>query len=186
MRLDTTGGNADPQGIVQEIEIWLYEQMVYAQPSICPGEYDAQIPMGFWDKNGSSNPRQTTRPNQQKSKQKKAKNKTEHLPNCGLYSPGWRRSIIEIKQKVKGIEKTVEHESACDTNCNCFSCDSHQRISINTGGLRNRRTTGDHPNCIIIEIGQKTKKSLRDLRRLAVTQTPVKKPSANGGLKKKS
>ena len=27
-------------GIVQEIEIWPFEQMVYAQPNISPGEWD--------------------------------------------------------------------------------------------------------------------------------------------------
>ena len=28
----------DSLGDVQEIKIWRYEQMVYAQPNICPGE----------------------------------------------------------------------------------------------------------------------------------------------------
>ena len=42
------------------------------------------------------------------------------------------------------------------------------------GGLRNKRTCGDHPNYCIIEIGQNTEKSPGDLRRLAVAQTPVK------------
>ena len=32
---------------------------------------------------------------------------------------------------------------------------------------------GDHPNYSIVEIGQKTKKSPGDMRRLVVTQTPV-------------
>ena len=45
-----------------------FEQMIYAQPSICPGEWDAPTPMGFWDTNGSLNLSETTRPydNQQK------------------------------------------------------------------------------------------------------------------------
>ena len=30
------GGQGDPLEIVQEILIWLYEQMVYAQPSLYP------------------------------------------------------------------------------------------------------------------------------------------------------
>ena len=30
----------DPPGIVQDIEIWPYEQMVYAQPKICPNEWN--------------------------------------------------------------------------------------------------------------------------------------------------
>ena len=47
--------------------------MVYAQPSICPGEWDTQTPLGFWDTNGSTNLGQTTRPhnNQQQQQQKK-------------------------------------------------------------------------------------------------------------------
>ena len=41
-------------------------------------------------------------------------------------------------------------------------------------GLGSWRTSGDHPNNNIIEDGQNTEKSPGDLRRLAVTQTPVK------------
>ena len=36
--------------------------MVYTQPRICPGEWDAPIPQEFWDTNGSSNICQMTRP----------------------------------------------------------------------------------------------------------------------------
>ena len=36
------------------------------------------------------------------------------------------------------------------------------------------RTSGNHANYCIIEIGQNTEKSPGDLRRLAITQTPVK------------
>ena len=43
-----------------------------------------------------------------------------------------------------------------------------------TRGLGSWRTSGDHPNDSITENGQNTKKSPTDLRRLAVTQTPVK------------
>ena len=32
-------GQGDPLGDVQEIEIWPYEQSVYAQPCICPREW---------------------------------------------------------------------------------------------------------------------------------------------------
>ena len=34
--------------------------------------------------------------------------------------------------------------------------------------------SGDHPNYSIVENGQNTEKSPGDLRRLSVTQTPVK------------
>ena len=42
-----------------------------------------------------------------------------------------------------------------------------------SGGLGNKRTSGHHPDYSIVEIGQNTEKSPRDLRRLAVTQSPV-------------
>ena len=44
-----------------------------------------------------------------------------------------------------------------------------RRIIEGTGGLGHKRTSGDHPNYYIIEIGQNTEKSPEDLRRLAVT-----------------
>ena len=47
--------------IVQEIEIWPYQQMVYAQPKICPAEWDAQTPLEFWDTDWSPYLGQTTR-----------------------------------------------------------------------------------------------------------------------------
>ena len=37
--------------------------MVYAQPRVCPEDWDAENPLGFWDINRSSNLGQTTRPN---------------------------------------------------------------------------------------------------------------------------
>ena len=42
-----------------------------------------------------------------------------------------------------------------------------------TGGLRNKRISGDHPNNSIVEISQNTEKSPGDLRKLVVTQTRV-------------
>ena len=56
------GRQGEPLGIVQEIEVWPYEQMLYAQPRICP--------MEFWHTHGSPNRGHTTRPfnNQQKKK----------------------------------------------------------------------------------------------------------------------
>ena len=66
----------------------------------------------------------------------------------------------------------MEHESDGDTSCNWHARYSHQRI--HTGGLGIKRSSKDHPNYSIVEINQNTKKSPGDLRRLAVTQTPVK------------
>ena len=67
----------------------------------------------------------------------------------------------------------MEHDSDCDTNCNWFTRYIYQRISTETGGLEDKRTSGNHQYDSIIEIGQNTKKSTGDLRRLAVTQIPV-------------
>ena len=49
-----------------------------------------------------------------------------------------------------------------------------KRITKGTGGLDSWRTSKDHPNNCIIENGQNTEKSPVNLRRLAVTQSPVK------------
>ncbi len=51
--------------------------MVHAQPRICPGEWDAQIPLGFWDTNGSPNLGQTTK--LYNDRQKKKKNKINKI-----------------------------------------------------------------------------------------------------------
>ena len=52
-----------------------------------------------------------------------------------------------------------------------------------TAGLGNKRTGGDHPNYSIIKIGHNTEKSPGDLRTLSITQTPIRNPSANAGVK---
>ena len=69
----------------------------------------------------------------------------------------------------------MEHESVNYTNFYWCSWYSHQRIIKLTRGLGNNWTSADHPNYCIIDISQKTtEKSPGDLRRLAVTQTPVR------------
>ena len=68
----------------------------------------------------------------------------------------------------------MEHESDNYTNCNWCSWYSHQRIGTRTGGLGNNWTGGGCPNYSIVEIGQNTEKSTGDMRRLVVTQTPVR------------
>ena len=50
---------------------------------------------------------------------------------------------------------------------------SHLRVSTRTEGLGNNVTSGDHLNYCITEISQNTK-SPGDLRKLVVTQTPVR------------
>ena len=43
------------------MEIWPYEQVVYAQLRICPGESNAQSSQGFWGTNRSPNLSQMSR-----------------------------------------------------------------------------------------------------------------------------
>ena len=66
----------------------------------------------------------------------------------------------------------MEHESDSDASYNWRARYNHYGIGTWIRGLGDKRS-GDHPNYSIIEIGQNTKKSPGDLRRLAVTQTPV-------------
>ena len=75
---------------------------------------------------------------------------------------------------VRELKKIMEHESGGDTNCNQCSRYSHQMIGKWTGGLWNKRPRGDNPNDSYFKIGQNTEKSPGDLRRLAVTQAPVR------------
>ena len=77
------------------------------------------------------------------------------------------------KKKKKKKKQTLEHESDGVTKCNWYAWYSRQRIDNGTGRLENKRTWGDHPNDIIIKISPNTEKSSGNLRRLAVTQTPV-------------
>ena len=59
--------------------------------------------------------------------------------------------------------------------CNCCTQYNPQRIGKGTGGIGNKRTSGDHLNYSIIKINQNTEKSPADLRRLTIIQTPEKK-----------
>ena len=70
-------------------------------------------------------------------------------------------------------KKTVEHDSNYYTNCNWCTWYNQQRIGTNTGGVGTNGAGVDYPNYGIIENGQNTEKCPEDLRRLAVTQTPV-------------
>ena len=67
----------------------------------------------------------------------------------------------------------MKHESDNDTNCNKYARYSNQRIDTGTWGLGNYKTCRDHPNCSIADIGQNTKKSPGDSKRIAVTQIPL-------------
>ena len=60
---------------------------------------------------------------------------------------------------VRQLKETTEHESDRDTRCKRRCRYSHQSIGTETGGLGNKRTSGDHPNYSIVKIGLNIKKS---------------------------
>ena len=68
----------------------------------------------------------------------------------------------------------MDHEVDNYTNRDWCFRHSYQRIIKGAIGLGNKRTSEDHPNYYNIENGQNTEKSPGDLKRLIVTQTPVK------------
>ena len=84
----------------------------------------------------------------------------------------WTSELKQIDQRT--IEKNMEHGGDNYTNRDWCFWYSHQRIIKGARGLGGWRTSGDDPNYCIIENDQNTEKSLRDSRKLAVTQTSVK------------
>ena len=69
----------------------------------------------------------------------------------------------------------MEHENDGEIIRNWRDRYSHQRIGTATGRLRKKKSSRNYPNYNIIEIEQNTEKSPGDLRRLAVTQTSLRK-----------
>ena len=78
----------------------------------------------------------------------------------------------------------MEYESVGDTNCDGCTWNVPPKIGKMPGSVGNRRTNRDHSDHSIVEIGQNTMKIPGDLRRLAVTQTPVKDHQNNNNIYK--
>ena len=68
----------------------------------------------------------------------------------------------------------MRHEDDDYTNRDYCIRYSNKRTIKWTEGLGNWRTSGDYSNYCIVKNGDNTEKNPGDLRRLAVTQTPVK------------
>ena len=76
----------------------------------------------------------------------------------------------------------MEHKSDDDTDCNWYMRYNNQKFGTETGGLGNKRTSGDDPNYNIVEIGQNTEKSPGDLVTCCNSHS-CEKQSANIGVK---
>ena len=110
-------------------------------------------------------------------------NKKQNLLNCRPCHPGGPQHDNQRRRKERQVlrfchrtEKAIEHEGDCNTSCNwCAFNDPHRLCKAAARGDGNRRSSGDHSNYNIVKVGQNTEKSPGNLRKLAVTQTPVKK-----------
>ena len=142
--------------------------------------------MEFWHSNGSLNLGQTTKPyNNNKKKKNEKKKRTCTIENFTVPVD----HSVELKESEKkdkyldftrGLKKTGEYESDIYTNYDWCTWYSDQRIYKRTGECGNEKTSGDHLNYCIIEIGQNTEESPGDLRRLAHSDSN-ERPSANAG-----
>ena len=68
----------------------------------------------------------------------------------------------------------MEREGNVYTSCNWGTWNDPQRLGKGMEIAGNWRTSQDHPNYRILEISQNTERSPGVLRRLSVTQIPVK------------
>ena len=78
------------------------------------------------------------------------------------YNTNDKRKERYLPRPYHRIEKSMKHESDGDTNCNMCARYSHQRIDSGTE-LGNKRSSGDHPNYWIVDIGLNTEKSSGDV-----------------------
>ena len=90
-----------------------------------------------------------------------------------------RIKLKESEKKDKYLDLARELKKLSNMKCTNHICDwctrySNERTIKRSGGLGKKRASGNYPNYCIIEIGQNTEKSPRDLSRLAVSQIPVK------------
>ena len=69
------------------------------------------------------------------------------------------------------LKQYMEHEGDNCTNCDWCFCYSNKEIIKGTWGFGSWLRSGDQANYYIIENGQNTEKSPKDLKRLVVTQT---------------
>ena len=84
-----------------------------------------------------------------------------------------RPSALADEKNSQGAKNNNNNNNNNNTNWNRCTRYSHKRIGKMSGGIENKRTSGDHPKYNIIKIGHNTEISPGNSRRLAVTQTPV-------------
>ena len=153
--------------------------MVNAQLRICPGEWIAQTFLGLRYTNGSLNLDQTIRTcDSQIKKKKRKKKRTCWIVNFAV-SADHREKIKESKKidycldLARELKENMEQEGDGDTNCGWRTCDNPQRIGKGTGILINKRTSGAYLD-YYWDRPEYWEEYQRDLRRLTVTQNPMR------------
>ena len=154
--------------------------MVYAQPRIRPGEWDAQTPLGFWDTNGPPNLGQTTRPynKQQQQQQQQQQQRTWQIVDFAVLADH-RVKLKESEKKDKYLDLAKELKKLWNMKVTVISIVIGVLCRVTTlvkktRRLGHKRTSRNNSNYSIVEIDQNIKKSQGDLRRLVVSQTSVK------------
>ena len=112
----------------------------------------------------------------------------KYQPNCGICRSGYSRGKTEGKREEGWVPKPclrIEKNNVWNMKVTVLPIvmlSSIQSLKdwYKTGGHGNERTSGDHPNYTIVEIGQNTKKNSGDLKRRAV---PCGKPLSKPGMK---
>ena len=127
--------------------------------------------MGFWLTNGSPNLGQITRPHNNQQKKRTCKIVAFAVPADHRVKLKGNEKKDKYLDLARELKKNVEHESDVYTNSNWCSWYSDRKIIKGSGGLGNKKTTGDLHNNYIIDNDQNTKKSPGDLRKLVVNQT---------------
>ena len=144
--------------------------MVYAQPSICSRKWQTQTPMGLWYTNRSPNLNQKTRPYNNQQKKKISKIVDFEVP------ADHRIKLKECEKRDKYLNLARELKKLWNMTVTIIPIVIGAFGTVTKGLLKGLEDleVGDHPNSSIIENSQNTEKIPRDLRRLAVTQSPVK------------
>ena len=126
--------------------------------------------MGLWHTNRSPNLSQKTRPYNDQQKKRTCKIVDFAVPADHTIK------LKESEKKDKYLDLAQELQILWNMKVTIIPIEigAFGTVTKETGGLGGYRISGNHPNYSIIENGQNTEKSPGDLRRLAVTQTPVK------------
>ena len=153
--------------------------MVYAKPYIFPGESLTQTPLGCWHPNGSLNLSQKTRPSNNQQKKKKRTCKIVDFVVPAEHRVKWKKEkYLDLARELKKLWNIKV--TFIPIIIGTFGTVT-KRLIKGLRGLGNKKTSGDHLNYCIIEIGQNTeywKESWR-LEETCCHSDSSERPSAN-------